>query len=460
MRHGTIAALLGLLLGGCAYHPEAEPPTVDLPATLALADPAASAAWPDEAWWHGFGSGELDGLVADAGARNEDLAAAVARVHQAQALARVAAAPLLPAVGVGADVSHQSYNDSTGVVSGTYGDATLTASYELDFWGRNSAAAAAARAALQASRYDRQTVTLTLTAGVADAYFQALSARERLVIGRSNLGAAHAILTLVEARARDGTALAREVAQQRALVATEDAAIPPLEQAEIEALATLALLLGRPPQGFTVAGKGLAPLMAPPVSPGLPSELLERRPDIASAEAQLAAADANVAAARAAMLPRIDLTAATGAQAALMSGGGSGFLYSLAAGLTQPIFDNGALAGQRDYAKGQQEELVARYRSAVLAAFADVQKTLQALDHLRTQQAPQETVVAESRRAFDLATTQYRAGAEDLLTVLDTQRTLYGAQDQLSQIKLARLQAVVGLYKALGGGWKQGDSQS
>ncbi|MBS0220794.1 MAG: TolC family protein [Proteobacteria bacterium] len=183
--------------------------------------------------------------------------------------------------------------------------------------------------------------------------------------------------------------------------------------------------------------------------------MLERRPDIAAAEAQLAAAKANVAAARAAMFPRISLTGTAGVQSAALSTvtGGTSFLYALAAGLTQPIFDNGALAGQLDYAKARQEELVAIYRAAVLAAFADVQKAVQAVASFARQQAAQEVAVAESRQAFVLANAQYHAGAEDMLTVLDTQRTLYAAQDQLEQVKLSRLLALVGLYKALGGGW-------
>ncbi|MFT3802323.1 MAG: TolC family protein [Burkholderiaceae bacterium] len=164
-----------------------------------------------------------------------------------------------------------------------------------------------------------------------------------------------------------------------------------------------------------------------------------------------------MAAARAAMLPRIDLSASGSIQTVLASGASAGTasLYSLIAGLTYPIFDHGALAGQRDYTVARREELVTRYRSAVMAALGDVQKAWTVLDHLARQEAAQARVVEQSRRAFALDQLQYRAGTEDLLSVLDTQRTLYAAQDQIAQIKLARLQALVGLYKALGGGWSQ-----
>ncbi|HEY0185053.1 MAG TPA: TolC family protein [Rhodopila sp.] len=289
---------------------------------------------------------------------------------------------------------------------------------------------------------------------------QVLGAHDRLAIARDNLANAREVLRVVEARARDGAALTREVAQQQALTDTETAAIPPLAQAETEARTALALLLDRPPQAFAVRGTGLDGIAAPAVAPGLPAALLARRPDIAEAEAQLAAADANVAAARAAMLPRIDLSGLAGVQQAVVSGatGGSSFLYTLGAGVTRPIFDNGALAGQRDVAIGRREKLVARYRGAVNAAFADVEKTLQAIDHAAREATAQESEVAQSRRAFALAQTEYRAGAADLLTVLDTQRSLYAAQDALAQTRLARLQAIVALFKALGGGWQQGGS--
>jgi NodT family efflux transporter outer membrane factor (OMF) lipoprotein len=454
---GVALVLAALALTGCGYRDDGKRPEVELPATLGTAMQSASV-WPDTEWWRRFGSAELDSLIAGARARNHELAAAVARVRQAQAVARVARALILPALGVEAAASGQNVNDQTGASGGLFPEGTLRASYEIDFWGRNSANTAAAAAAVAASRYDRETVALTIVSDVAIRYFQARAARARLVVAHDNMATAQAVLAQVEARIRAGTALARELAQQRALVAMQAAALPPLQQAESDALAALAVLLGRPAQGFSITGTGLGSIVPAAVAPGLPSGLLMRRPDIAAAEAQLAAARADVAAARAAMFPRIALTGMAGVQSAALSSvtGGTSFLYALAAGLTQPIFDNGALAGRLDQAKARQDELTANYRAAVIAAFADVQKALQAVSNLARQQAAQELVVAESRRAFALSSTQYRAGAEDMLTVLDTQRVLYAAQDQLEQTRLARLQALVGLYKALGGGWQAG----
>lgn len=457
----VLGRLLGIwavtaILVGCADHALAPPP-VALPASLtAGASMPAAPPWPDPLWWQGFGSPELDALIAEARAGNPQLAAAVARVSQAAALVRIARAPLLPFAAFDADVVRQSANGSTGALSGTYTDATLSASYEIDFWGRERALAASARAHWEASRYDRETIALALTASVADAYFRVLGLRDRLTLAREGLGNGRAVLRQVEVRAQAGAALASDVAEQRALVATQEAAVAALTQSESDALTALAVLLDRPPQGFAVGASALSTLTLPALSPGLPSELLTRRPDIAAAEADLAAANADVAAARAALLPQIVLSGSAGVQTAAAVGlpGATGSLYTLAAGLTQPIFDHGALAGQRDYTIAQREEILARYRSTVVAAFADVQRALTARMALARERAAEETAVYEARRALGLVTAQYRAGAADLFSVLDAERAQFAAQDALSQVELAQLQAEVALFEALGGGWR------
>ncbi len=460
MRGRLIVCLIAGALSACGYDDRQAPPSVALPERWDFS--ATGPTWPDGHWWQGFGSQELDGIIVEAGSANGQVAAATARVRQAAALTRIAGAPLFPSVNVGSAISRDSENGSGtfGSSSGTFGDLTLSASYEIDFWGRNHATLAAAKESLKASEFDRQVLALTITAGAADAYFEILSVRERLALAQQNVANAHAVLNQVEARARAGTALAREVAQQRALLATQEATIPPLAQAETATLSALAVLLDKPPQSILVSGTGLDALGAPALGAGLPADLLTRRPDIAAAEARLAAADANIAVARAAMLPRVNLNGSVGPQIAAVSGESlaTGLLYGLAAGLTQPIFNGGALAGQKDLAVAQKEELVAEYRTALVSAVADVETALGAVNRLKLQEAKQEAVVRESQRAFDLADTEYRAGAEELLTVLDVQRTLFQAQDGLVQLKLARLEAAVALFKALGGGWNVADT--
>jgi NodT family efflux transporter outer membrane factor (OMF) lipoprotein len=238
-------------------------------------------------------------------------------------------------------------------------------------------------------------------------------------------------------------------------VLTQRAGLLPLVVQERQLLFALAILLGRAPQAFDAAGSSLAGLAVPRIAPGLPAQLLMRRPDLASAEAQLAAADANLDAARAALLPSISLTGSAGLASNVLLNFLSAPAATLALGaaLLQPIFDGGRLGAQVDIAESRQRELVAGYRKAVHAALADVEGTLAAAGRLAIQEGLQEQVVEQAQVALKLAEVRYREGADDLLSLLDAQRTLFQAEDQRSQIRLSRLQAAVSLYKALGGSW-------
>jgi multidrug efflux system outer membrane protein len=264
------------------------------------------------------------------------------------------------------------------------------------------------------------------------------------------------VFNLVDARARNGAVSQLDLARQRAAVLTLRASILLLELQERQTLYALAILAGRTPEGFDAAGSTVSTLAVPRVGPGLPADLLVRRPDLASAEAQLAAANANVAAARAALLPSISLTGSAG----LASGVLINFLnsptavLSLGASLLQPIFDGGRLRGQVDVAASRQRELVENYRKAVLAALADVEGALAASGRTADQESIQAQVVEQARIALRLAEIRYREGVDDLLTVLDAQRTLFQSEDQLAQVRLSRLQTSIGLFKALGGGWQ------
>jgi NodT family efflux transporter outer membrane factor (OMF) lipoprotein len=314
----------------------------------------------------------------------------------------------------------------------------------------------AAQSSLQATAYDRDTARLTLIAGVATSYFQVLSLRSRLGVARENLAIAQRVRDLVQARARNGAASALDVSRQEATVLSQRAALMPLEQQERQTLAALAVLIGQVPEGFDVKATGVADLAVPAIDAGLPSQVLVRRPDLAAAEAQLAASNADVAAARAALLPGINLTASAGtASAALLSfvSGGTSTL-GIALSLLQPIFDGGRLRGQVSLSQSRERELVENYRKAILAALKDVEDSLVAASRQSQQEALQAEVQTQAREALRLAEVRYREGADDLLTVLDAQRTLFSAQDQLAQIRQARLTAAVDLYKALGGGWE------
>lgn len=454
MNHASNLALAAALaLTGCGYKATPTPEVVAPPAAWAATTISAEGVWPAADWWQGFGSPELSALIAAAKAGNADLAQAAARVAQAEASLRIAGASLWPSLGLsaGGDLRRPS---GTNGWSDSY-SAGLSASYEVDFWGANAADRAGAAASLDASRFDGETVTLTVTASVAGTYLQVLSLRDRLDVARRNLAIAEDVLALVEAKVGAGAASDLDLAQQRTVVAQRRAAVPPLEQTVREQLAALGVLLGKVPTGFDVAGTTLSPIVVPPLAAGMPSSLLERRPDVMAAEARLRGADADIAAARAAFFPQVTLSAGLA-----LSGAAAGDLFSLSdaawslgASLVQTIFDGGRREAQRDLAEARKIELLQSYRAAILAAFGDVEVALGAVDALDRQRSLQDEVVAQARRALELAQIQYRAGASDLLSVLSAQQSLYSAEDQAAQVKLSALQARVTLYRVLGGGW-------
>ncbi|WP_246475336.1 efflux transporter outer membrane subunit [Diaphorobacter ruginosibacter] len=407
-------------------------------------------------WWRAFGSVELDALVARAAAENQDVAAATARVRQADALARQAGAALLPALNASLSANREARLGGSAQASGNQWGAGLAASYEIDFWGRHGAGARAAEAQRQASLFDRDTLTLSVSAGVADMWLRWHALHERQRIAHDSLANSERLLRWLEARARAGSASALELAQQRGLVAQRRRDIASLAQEMAAAHGALSLLLGEPIDARRLAsgdGNVWNALAEPSIGAGLPSQLLVRRPDIARAEARLAAADANVEAARAAMLPSFTLRAGVATGGSRPGALFDNPLYTLAAGLAAPIFDAGRLRAGADLAQAQRDELLADYHRSIVAAWTDADVALQSVAYLQEQSLAHAQVLAEAERALAWAERRYAAGAETLLLLLDAQRTLHAAQDGAVQLKQARLQARVAVYKALGGGW-------
>lgn len=417
----------------------------------------------NQEWWTQFGSPQLNRLVQQARRDSFDVAAAIARVRQAQASAVIAGAPLLPQVDFNLTTSHQKLLRGKGGpdldatqsddVSDSFG-ANFSASYEVDFWGGRAAARDSALQSLRASEFDQATVELTLLSNVADRYAQTLAARERLQIAELNLANARNVLGLVQTRYDAGSATALELAQQKSLVASQQRQLPLIQQIAEESRITLAALLGQPVQALDLGSEAFQTLHWPAIGVGMPSQLLSRRPDIAKAEAQLAAAQADVTVARAAMLPAVTLGATLGSDAYKAMDILRSPYYTLTAGLVGPIFNNGRLSAERDKARARQDELLQTYRSAIINGFAEVEKTFSSITRLDQQRRWQSEELQQAQTAFQIAESRYQAGAEDLLTVLETQRTLYTAQDLNVQLRLLRLQASIALYKALGGGWK------
>jgi NodT family efflux transporter outer membrane factor (OMF) lipoprotein len=360
----------------------------------------------------------------------------------------------LPKVNATAQAGHQGRLGGHAETTGRNLSVGLAASYELDLWGRLQSQRDAAGAALRASSFDHDTVRLSVTAAVADAWLLNVGLRERGEIAQRNLQTAERLLALVESKANFGAATSLELAQQRGLVAAQRRALAALDQQQADAQRSLALLLGQA-QGPAVSQSSVLALQVPRIDQGQPIALVTRRPDIARAEARLQAADADLEAARAAMLPRLTLTAELGAQGRQLQRVLDNPLYALAAGLAAPIFDAGRLAANRDLVMAQREELLLAYRQSIVQAFSDVQTALNAVAGVQQQALAQEEELRQARRALALAEARYRAGAETQLVLLDTQRSLYQAQDLAVQLHQERLRASVALYKALGGGWGQ-----
>ena len=446
------------MLAGCSLGPEYQRPDAPLPSAWREGSAAEAANWPSADWWHGFGSVELDQHISQAKRTNNDLAAAIARVREADALATVAGASLLPSVGLNAT----ALNERVQSTSGNYANfrqysPQLNASYMIDFWGKGRATQAAAIAAATASRHDQATVELTVMSSVALSYFQSIALRDRLAVAEANLANAESILKGLRRLLAAGITTALDVAQQETAVSALSATIPPLRQQLRQTVNALAILTGQPPETLEATKATLASLSLPPVRPGLPSELLTRRPDIASAEAQLVAANANISVARAAFYPNIQLTAYSGYASTALSTllqPASAIRY-LAVGLSQPIFDSGALKGQYAYTQARYDELLANYRKVILAAFGNVEDALVAVQQTVELERRQEITVAKASRAQEITQTQMRSGTVNVLTVLSSQAALYSARDALVQARFSHMQALVNLFSALGGGWQK-----
>lgn len=447
-----------LMLAACTRTPAPLLPGADIP--MAFEQPGGTGPiWPARDWWKGYGDAQLDTLIATAEAGNLDLAQAAARLRQADARARQAGAALLPTVSLNGAVN--SFYGQTSGVSARETDysAGLGASYELDFWGKNRDLADAAQSAAAASAADRATVALSVTASVANSYFQILSLRQRIAVTEANIEASQSTLAVVQRRVAAGYAANADLLQERANMAAQRATLPVLQQQELETRHALATLLGRPPEGFDIAGTGLDAIVAPPVAPGQPSMLLRRRPDIVSAEANLLSAHANLEAARTAFLPAVTLNAAGGLQypalaAAIDTLPGLGFGGSVGAALVQTVFDGGRNAAITDEARAKEEELLATYRAAAISAFTDVENALGNLSHLSAQETALADQVTQDEKVLRAAQRKYGAGYADFLVVTDAERILYAARDQLSEVRRARLAASVALFKALGGGYE------
>lgn len=449
--------LLAALLAGCSTPVPQSLPHEMLPKAFTGPVTDNAPVWPASDWWNAFHDDELASLIAQAQAGNRDLAVAAAHVMEAEAQSTIARSALFPQVNGGAGHTNAGCSGQSCQNFGNQKAFNLTfnASYELDVWGLAQDNLRAANEQVKSTRFTQQAVALALNANVADVYLNILALRQRIDIDNQYIAAIQNILTVIQLKVKTGSISHLDLAREQAQMEAVQAQLPALETQEKQALYTLAVLLGRPPEGFDVKARNLDAVQSPQVGAGLPSELLLRRPDVAEAEANLASAHANVDAARAAFLPQISLTGSGGfistAIGTLLQG--SNFGYAYGANLLQTIFDGGKLAGQKDLADATQQEFVAHYQSAALNAYSDVETALIQVANNRRAEEHLRREVQAAKEAFDISELQYRQGAADLLNVLQAQGQLFGAEDQLAQTIQASRQASVHLYEALGGGW-------
>ncbi|MBB6252208.1 efflux transporter outer membrane subunit [Nitrospirillum iridis] len=472
-RPALMACLLGGALTACTVGPDYQRPDTPQPAAYretVTGDVGKDAALRAEIaadWWRQFNSPELDGLIARVSSSNFDVRAAVARIRQAEGTVDEKRSSLFPSVtgDLGRTRSRSGGTTTSGgtrtSINSTY-SAQLSASYELDFWGKNRSALESAKASLDYSRYDKQTVLMTAIATVATDYFQALAYKDRLALARRSLQDAEDVLRGIRARAQAGTATAVDVANQVNVVEGERAAIPQYEQSLAQQIDALAVLVGVLPEQLKIEGTTLNSLAQPEVAPNLPSTLLARRPDVASAEAQLIAANATLRNVIAQQYPSLSLTGSYGYQNSSLSDlfNPASKLWSIGSSLSQTVFDAGNLQAQSDVQRARVEELAADYQKAVVTAFADVEDALAGVRYTRDIRSAQEKATASADEALRGTTGQFQRGTADMVSVLTAQRTLFSAQDSLVQSRLNYLTAIVTLYRVLGGGWSVEQTQA
>ena len=463
-----LAVLLAAALGGCAVGPDYVRPesATNLPAQFAPGS-AKLAYSPSVAstWWTLFGDRQLDALVGKALANSPDALTAAARVEEADAVIRQVDAALLPQVDATAAGTHSRISQTTAPplpssVAAVRNNArlALTTSFELDVWGKLRRASEAARAQALGSRYGRDTVALSIAGLVTQGYLNLRALDAQRLVTAESVASAERSLKLTQVRFDGGIASQLDVQQADSALATLQAALLQLDQAREQAENLLGYLVGEP--GLKIAAGDLRDLPIPPVPPaGLPSSLLEARPDVRQAETDLIAANAKIGVAKAALFPGITLTGNFGRESKDLSQlfTSPSSVWALGAGITQPIFEGGRLRAQVDQVTAQQKQVAEAYRKAVYTAFKE---TNDALASLRVGADAEDTLTRAlnaAKRNLMLAQARYDGGYSPYLEVLTAQRSANDAALAWIQNRQARLAASVDLFRALGGGWQ--DSQ-
>jgi multidrug efflux system outer membrane protein len=469
-RAGWALAALAMpaLLAGCAIGPDYSRPAVTPPETFrGEVTPVEAASLADLPWWEVFGDPTLQALIREAIAGNYDLRIAAARVAQARAQAGIALSAFFPSIGYNLKVQRsQEFAAFLGIESNQVNPSPVnlflgaaSASWEIDVWGQLRRANEAAIGQLLATEQGRRGVLLSLVSDVAQAYFELIELDARLEIARQTTAAYEGIYRIIKDRQEFGVASEMETARAEGALAGAAAAIPEIKSQIAAKENQISLLLGRNP-GAIPRGTPLFSQAVPPTVPaGLPSALLERRPDVRKLEELLVAANANIGVAKADFFPKLSLTGMLGKASPELSliTSGSSTIWSIAAGLTGPIFQGGRILENYRAAVAVWEQAKLQYEQGVVKAFQEVASNLVALDQLAGAEAELGRSVKALERAVELARIRYLYGLSSYFEVLDAEERLYPAQNAKAGARLNRLQAYVGLYKALGGGWNVTD---
>ncbi len=440
-RNGTM--LLTLALSACSLAPNYQRPEMAIPGAWRAAPGMGVTNENTTFFWQELRSEELNRLIDRALEQNLDLEAALHRIEQARAQAKVAGAPLYPAINASSAAS-RTYQDASDEAARS----GVGISYEVDLWGKNRNQARAAGHRVEASEFDREALRLVVTSDATNFYSQILSLNDRIRIAEFNLKNAEEILRIVEARFAQGAVSGLEVSQQRVAVNNFRTVVASLIEQRSTTANALAILLGLAPQDFSLPAAELVSLRVPEVNLTPPANLLTERPDIESAEAGLRAVNADIGVARAAFFPSLTL----GINPSIAAGFGApaAAATSLAANLVAPIFNGGRLKGNLENVTARQRELAAQYQKTVLTAFQEVEDALAALKSANDRAVLSQASVTESQNGYNIAKARFDAGAVDYLNLLDAQRSLFLAQDSQIAINQALLQSFVQLRKALG----------
>jgi NodT family efflux transporter outer membrane factor (OMF) lipoprotein len=470
MPRASIAPVLAAaLLAGCAVGPNYQRPAIPTPNGFRAPEGLSASdatSLGDLKWFEVFKDEKLQELERAALAQNYDVRDAAVRVEAARANLGATRSNQFPNLGAGADIStiRISRDGATPLPASfvpsqnrTFGEATLSLlSFELDFWGRLRRATEAARANLLGSEENRKAVMTTLVSDVAASYFSLRELDYQLEISQRTLATRQESLELIKTRQGGGVATLLDLRQGEQLVYTASETIPALRQQIEQTENQISLLLGKPP-GEVVRGLSLTEQVVPPEVPaGLPSALLERRPDIRAAEQALIAANAEIGVAKAAYFPQISLSGFLGGQGTQLSSlfSGPSAVWNFTPQVTQPIFTAGRLKSNVQLSQALRDSALIQYEKTIQTAFTEVSNALIAHQRVRESRVQQELLVAALQDRTRLAYVRYRGGVDTLLNALDSDRDLFQAELTLSQIRLNELDSVVQLYKALGGGWQ------